>query len=103
MNAEDLEYSVLGYFWHIKNGRAISMHEKKGLDEKIGFIAFGYLDALTRRGLCDLGTHETLKSAAETCGEFLTMPDGTEFRRFCNSFALLRLRSRIGRRACGWR
>ena len=43
MNAEDLEYSVLGYFWHIKNGRAISIHEKKGLDEKIGFIAFGYL------------------------------------------------------------
>ena len=98
MNAEDLEYSELGYFWQIKNGRAISIHEKKGLDGEIGFIAFGYLDALTRRGFRDLGTHETLKSAAETCREFLTMPDGTEFRHFCNSFASLRIRSRTARR-----
>ena len=103
MNAEDLEYSDLGYFWQIKNGRAISIHETKGLDGDIGFIAFGYLDALTRRGFRELGTHETLKSAAETCGEFLTMPDGTEFRSFCNSFASLRLRSRTARRVCGLR
>ena len=103
MNAQDLEYSDLGYFWQIKNDRAISIHETKSLHGDIGFIAFGYLDALTRRGFRELGTHETLKSAAETCGEFLTMPDGTEFRSFCNSFASLRLRSRTARRVCGLR
>ena len=31
MNAQDLEYSDLGYFWQIKNDRAISIHETKSL------------------------------------------------------------------------
>ena len=90
MIANDFRESELGYFCKIKNGRAIEVHENRGPQGEIGFVAFGYLDALTRRGFCDLGTHETLQLAAETCGAFLTMPNGAAFLRFCNALSRLR-------------
>jgi hypothetical protein len=35
-----------------------SVHENRAPEGKVGFVAFGYLDALTRRGFCDLAIAE---------------------------------------------
>ena len=80
---------TLSEFWQMKNGRAISIHEKQGR----GFIAFGYLDGVKRRGLRALGSYETLKLAIETCGAFLAMTDGAAFQRFRNCIAAGRFAS----------
>jgi hypothetical protein len=86
MNAIDLRYSELGYFWQVQNGRAVTVREKRQLDGREGFIVFGDLDALTRTGCYGLGEPASLQLASEVCGEFLTLAEGEPLRRFCNSF-----------------